>query len=400
MFDNIQEAVAYIEGKRHKRTVEEFRKTLESLQINMAQKNMIHIGGTNGKGSTVNYLRAILNAHGYRVGTFTSPYLVCHNDRIRIDDEPISDDDLLKYINRFYDVIEREDMSMFEIDVMIMLAYFDEQDLDYRIIECGIGGKNDKTNVIDSTLSAITNIGLDHLEQIGPTLYDVINEKMGIIQPHQIFVTSEISGTIIARLQEQCDVMEALMVVVPEYDVDEYPITFAYRNMFFKLKTNGIYQATNARLALTIAHKLITLNPTLTVPAVEDAIWQGRYEELSYNGKRVVIDGAHNIPAIESLIKSIKFDDGHPAIVFSCLKEKSAESMVSLLQNAGLFVYLTTFDDERVIDLSKIATNDIQKVVPDYRAAIKEASSQYDYVIVTGSLHFISIVRRFLQEMK
>ena len=392
MFDNIKDAVAYIEGKRHKRSVDEFRKTLESLNINMAQKNMIHIAGTNGKGSTVNYLRAILNAHGYHVGTFTSPYLVCHNDRICIED-------LLGYINRFYDVIERDDMSMFEIDVMIMLAYFDEHDLDYRIIECGIGGKNDKTIVIDSAISAITNIGLDHLEQIGPTLYDVINEKMGIIQPHQIFVTSEISGTVIARLQEQCDVMETSMVVVPEYDFDEYPLHFVYRNMDFTLQTNAAYQITNARLALTIAHKLITLNPQVTVPAVEQAVWKGRYEEFTLDGKRIVLDGAHNIPAIEALLKSICLTGGTPAIVFSCLKEKDFSVMTSLLEQAGLFVYMTSFDDERIIDLSEIADSDKQKVVPDYRDAIAEAMANYDYVIVTGSLHFISVVRRYLSEM-
>ena len=91
MFDNIEEAIQYVESKRNKRSINDFRKTLNECHIHMKQKNMIHIAGTNGKGSTVNYLRSILNAHGYKVGTFTSPYLICHNDRIRIDDEPISD---------------------------------------------------------------------------------------------------------------------------------------------------------------------------------------------------------------------------------------------------------------------------------------------------------------------
>ena len=99
MFENVQEAIAYIESKRNKRTVDEFRTTLRNLGINMKQPHMIHIAGTNGKGSTVNYLRAILNANGYSVGTFTSPYMVRHNDRIRIDNVPISDEDLLMYIN-------------------------------------------------------------------------------------------------------------------------------------------------------------------------------------------------------------------------------------------------------------------------------------------------------------
>ena len=113
MFENVQDAIAYIESRRNKRSIDEFRETLNKCRIPMKQKNMIHIAGTNGKGSTVNYLRSILNAHGYKVGTFTSPYLICHNDRIRVDDVPISDEDLLYYINKYYDVIEEDGLSMF-----------------------------------------------------------------------------------------------------------------------------------------------------------------------------------------------------------------------------------------------------------------------------------------------
>ena len=213
MFDNINDAIQYIESKRNKRTISQFRETLNKCHINMKQKNMIHIAGTNGKGSTVNYLRSILNAHGYKVGTFTSPYLICHNDRIRVDDVPISDEDLLLLINKYYDVIEEDGLSMFEIDVLLVLAYFQLLDLDYRIIETGIGGLNDKTNVIDPIASAITNIGLDHQDQLGD-IYSIINEKMGIIKQNQMFFTSETKGTILARLQEQCDVAGAMMYVI------------------------------------------------------------------------------------------------------------------------------------------------------------------------------------------
>lgn len=137
MFKDVNEAIAYIESKRNKRPIDAFRDTLNKCHILMKQKNMIHIAGTNGKGSTVNYLRSILNAHGYKVGTFTSPYLISHNDRIRVDDVPISDEDLLKYVNQYYAILEEDELSMFEIDVLIMLAYFQSLDLDYRIIETG-----------------------------------------------------------------------------------------------------------------------------------------------------------------------------------------------------------------------------------------------------------------------
>ncbi|HCJ14277.1 MAG TPA: FolC protein, partial [Erysipelotrichaceae bacterium] len=116
----------------------------------------------------------------------------------------------------------------------------------------------------------ITNIGMDHIEQIGPTLFDIINEKMGIIKRGNLFVTSETKGTILARLQEQCDVMDATMIVVPEYETTHYPFEFQYRDMDITLKDQGIYQVSNARLALTIASRLITLDHDKTIKAVEN----------------------------------------------------------------------------------------------------------------------------------
>ncbi|MDE6952602.1 MAG: FolC protein [Erysipelotrichales bacterium] len=397
MFDCVEDAIAYIESKRNKRSIDAFRETLNKCGILMKQKNMIHIAGTNGKGSTVNYLRSILNAHGYKVGTFTSPYLICHNDRIRVDDEPISDEELLKYINKYYDVIEEDGLSMFEIDVLIMLAYFEALDLDYHIIETGIGGLHDKTNVIDPIVSAITNIGMDHQEQLGESIYDIINEKMGIIKPNQIFVTSEAKGTILARLQEQCDVQGVMMHVVPEYQVSRYPFHFRYRNMAFTLENQGIYQVTNARLALTIASKLICLDSTLTTDAIENASWKGRYETLVYKDKKVDIDGAHNVPGVEALIQTLKVKKEHNvAIIFSSLREKDTDEMLEMLLKEGYVVYLTTFNDDRAMDLSQYKSRDNLVVVERFEEALKAAYIKNYHIVITGSLHFISKARKYL----
>ena len=400
MFEHIEEAIAYIESKRSKRTIDEFRDTLNKCHISMKQKNMIHVAGTNGKGSTVNYLRSILNAHGYTVGTFTSPYLICHNDRIRVDDRPISDEELLAYINQYYDVIEEDGLSMFEIDVLIMLAYFQSLDLDYRIIETGIGGLHDKTNVIDPIISAITNIGMDHQKQLGDSIYDIINEKMGVIKPHQMFITSETKGTILARLQEQCDVMEAIMYVVPEYQVSRYPFHFRYRDMAFTLKNQGIYQVTNARLALTIASKLIQLDSTLTTNAIENASWKGRYETLPYQNGTVEIDGAHNLPGIKALIQTLRVKkEQNISIIFSCLNDKDINPMLDLMLKEGYTVYLTTFNDERAIDLSSVDARPHLLIVDSFIEALQAAYIKKNHIVITGSLHFISKVRKYLVDM-
>ena len=401
MFTQVEEAIAYIESKRNKRTVDQFRDTLNRCHIHMKQKNMIHIAGTNGKGSTVNYLRSILNAHGFRVGTFTSPYLICHNDRIRVDDQPISDEDLLKYVNQYYDIIEEDGLSMFEIDVLIMLAYFQSLDLDYRIIETGIGGLHDKTNVIDPIISAITNIGMDHQKQLGESIYDIINEKMGIIKPHQMFITSEAKGTILARLQEQCDVQEAVMYVVPEYQVSRYPFHFRYRNMAFTLKNQGIYQVTNARLALTIASKLITLDTQLTTSAIENAAWKGRYETLPYQDGTVEIDGAHNLPGIKALIQTLRVKkEENISIIFSCLDDKDVQPMLDLMLKEGYTVYLTTFNDDRAIDITTVESQPHLIIVDNFVEALQTAYIKKSHIVITGSLHFISRVRKYLLGLK
>ena len=401
MFKNINEAIQYIESQRSKHTVDEFRQILRHLHIPMKQKNMIHIAGTNGKGSTVNYIRAILNAHGYKTGTFTSPYIVSHNDRIRIDDQPISDEDLLFYINKHYQTIKEKHLSMFEIDVLIMLDYFSSLPLDYRIIECGIGGLNDKTNVIDPILSAITNIGDDHLNLIGPSIYDVINEKMGIIKPHQTFVTSETSGTFLARLQEQCDVMETKMVVVPEYLVTHYPYEFYYRDMCFKLIDKGIYQVCNARLALTICNQFIKLNSQKTISAIENTHWAGRFEVMKYKGKKIILDGAHNKPGLAALMKSITSQPHENlAVIFACLKDKDDIEMIELLDLTPYPVILTSFQDERSVELKDHVMGDHMKYIKDYQEAIKTAYLKYDEILITGSLHFISAVRKLIQKQE
>ena len=400
MFNNINDAIAYIESKRNKRTVDEFRETLNKCHILMKQPNMIHIAGTNGKGSTVNYLRSILNAHGYKVGTFTSPYLICHNDRIRVDDCPISDEDLLMYVNRYYDIIEEDGLSMFEIDVLIMLAYFQTLDLDYRIIETGIGGLHDKTNVIDPIISAITNIGLDHQLQLGDSIYDITNEKMGIIKPGQIFITSEVQGTLLARLQEQCDVHNVIMCVVPEYQVVHYPFEFTYRDMNFRLENQGIYQVANARLALTIASKLITLDQNTTVNAIEQTSWKGRYETLPYYDTTVNIDGAHNVPGIQALIQTLNVkNEENVSIIFSSLQDKNISVMLDMLLEQGYTVYITSFHDDRALDLSTIEPRTGLVKVEHFDEALRTAYIKKSHIVVTGSLHFISNVRKYLVDL-
>ena len=326
--------------------------------------------------------------------------MICHNDRIRVDDIPISDEDLLKYVNQYYAIIEEDGLSMFEIDVLIMLAYFQSLDLDYRIIETGIGGMNDKTNVIDPIVSAITNIGL--IIKSNWVIFMILSmKKWALLNLIKCLSQVKPKGTILARFQEQCDAMGAVMYVVPEYQVSRYPFHFRYRDMAFTLENQGIYQVTNARLALTIASKLIKLDPIVTQPAIEHASWKGRYETLDYQGVKVDIDGAHNMPGIKALLQTLRVKkEEDVAIVFSCLNDRDVDEMLEAMLKAGYHVYITTFQDERAIDLSSIAPRPHLTIVNSFIEAMQTAYIKKQHIVVTGSLHFISRVRKYLIDLQ
>lgn len=380
MFSNLKSALAFIESRRTKRTLEQFKETVDKYGFNVNQKNMIHIAGTNGKGSTTNFIKNILMEHGYKVGTFTSPYLMCHNDRICINGKMISDERLLAIINDLEDIIVSECLSMFEIDTLIMLRYFDQEDLDYRIIETGIGGLNDKTNVIGSVCSAITNIGYDHQFMLGDCLEQIASHKAGIIKANQVCFTAETNQDLIEIFEQACQKVNSKLVVV-NTDCDySYPYLFNCLSHQFRLSNCGSYQVANASLAISLCNELIELDYALVQQALDKYSWPGRFECFD----KIYLDGAHNIDGIKALVKTLhdqQIDDA--LIIFSALGDKDIEEMERILSEYPLIQ--VTFDDER-LGLTGV----------DFKEAIRDNYSRYQHLIITGSLHFISAVRQYI----
>lgn len=380
MFKDINSALSYIESRRTKRTLNQFKETIKKYDFNVHQKNMIHIAGTNGKGSTTNFIKNILIEHGYHVGTFTSPYLICHNDRICINGKMIDDGKLLKIINSLFEIIVSEELSMFEIDTLIMLRYFNEETLDYRIIEAGIGGLNDKTNVIDSVCSAITNIGYDHQFMLGDTLEQIAYHKAGIIKDKQICFTSETNDDLVKIFQTVAQAKNS-QIVQTELECNyQYPYVFSCLGYKYYLNNCGSYQVNNASLAITLCNHLIKLDHERVQVALNSFSWPGRFEKIG----KIYLDGAHNIDGIKALVKTLHDQKiKKPLIIFSALGDKDIDEMKSLLSDYPLIQ--ATFLDER----SKLHGI-------DFKEAIQNNLNQYDNLIITGSLHFISIVRKYI----
>lgn len=193
--------------------------------------------------------------------------------------------------------------------------------------------------------------------------------------------------------------MGATMVVVPEYQVSRYPFHFRYRDMVFTLEKQGIYQVANARLALTIANKLINLDEETTEKAVEEAVWYGRFEMMNVAGHKVILDGAHNTDGVKALLTTMQYMRTEDTVfIFSCLKDKDVGEMIELIDEAGYPIYLTSFNDERASDFEDYRSFSTVTVVPHFAEAIKVALLKHDQLVITGSLHFISSVRKYLKQ--
>lgn len=379
MFKTIDEALNFIESQRMKRSFKEFQEIIKRYHLPVDLKNVIHVAGTNGKGSTVTFIKDLLVKQGYHVGMFTSPYIIKHNERISVDGKPIPDEELLRLVNDLYPIIEKEHLSMFEIDTIIMLNYFHELDLDYHVIECGIGGLNDKTNVIQSQVAVISNIGYDHQFMLGDTLLEIASHKVGIVKEGVPLFTTEQNKEILSYFKDYCTKHQSTFYPLQVEKQYQYPyhLHFHQKKYVLHLPT---YQVSNLTLALNVVDYLCDLNDEDIQAVIDDFKWPCRFEQFGH----LYLDGAHNISGIEALIQTIKerkLED--VGIVFSALMDKDCQKMLDMLKEFD--VVIADFDDERS-----------QGGHIPYQKAIEIMKAKHQNIVVTGSLHFVSTVRKYV----
>lgn len=380
-----------------------FKRCMEEIGNPQYELKCIHVGGTNGKGSTTNYLRSILQAAGYKVGTFTSPHLIEHNDRIRINDHNISDQELLEYGNKYDSFWQEHKLSMFEIDMFISVDYFLRNNVDFVIYEVGLGGRLDATNIILPLVSVITNIGYDHTEFLGDTYEKIAAEKAGIIKEGKPLFTTEKKKECLEVFQSFCTRLHSPLVqVIPEgYEMKSTGIEFTYKNQSYCLDTLAKYQVNNATLAVSVIQYLKESKQIMIteeqIKTGLDTQWKGRFE-IVQNNPTVIIDGAHNEAGVQALVDSIKNLPKPRCIVFTALRDKEYHKMVQLLLENCEELIVTEFDFYRAQSAEKIAGDFPVTIKKDFIEAIQYAKQKYSNgtVIITGSLYFISDVRELL----
>lgn len=394
MFKDLNSAIDWIQNRRNTgHTFDNFKSVCASLNNPQNSFYTIHVAGTNGKGSTVAYLRDLLMSQGYKVGTLQSPHYITHLDRIRVNNVNIDGNVFLEILNNNYDFFIQNDMSMFEMDYLIMCEYFKRENVDYAIVEVGIGGRLDATNVIDNTkLSIITTIGYDHMELLGNTLPLICKEKCGIIKDNSKVLVGHLPDDCLSIVKNEANLHNCEYYQLDEY-VDKGNRHFVFEDDEYEILSYADYQLHNACLSLK-AFKIVMKDCGVQIDmnkaksALSKTLWQNRFEIVKEN-PRVILDGAHNTHGIEAVCKSFDKFKGSKCIVFSALKRKEYKKMVDSLKAHTDELIITKFDNYGVMNIDEFKD---YKKYDSYIDAIDYAIANYDNVLICGSLYFLSDV--------
>lgn len=388
-----------MQRKNHNHGLCALRKVLNNCGNPQNQIRCIHIAGTNGKGSTTNYLKDILMAEGYRVGMFTSPHLVEHRDRIRINDAWISEEEFRTYLMKYIDDILENDLGMFEIDTLIAYVWFRDKHVDYALIETGLGGRLDSTNLIESPeMCLITSIGYDHMQILGNRIEQIAFEKAGIIMPYSLCILANVNEKAKCIIRHVVDRKHGRLLMLPKYkSVGEK--SFVFEEDVYHLSTAALYQVKNASLALYAAKMLgIDIHKACVKKAIAKSMWNGRFETVQQD-PCVILDGAHNTEGVNALCVSVKQLRKPVICVFSALKDKQVHQMAYALKKHCDVLIVTEFENDRADRVEDLYI-DGAIVEKDYLQAIQKAimMASGGTVVVTGSLYFISKVRESFEK--
>lgn len=355
----------YTESLNFIHSIPKFRRPLGNANLSRLLKvlgnpqkklKFIHIAGTNGKGSTAAMTAEILRRSGYRTGLFTSPFLEVFNDRIRINGENISDDELADCTTRVKKAMEENNAPVSEFAFVTAAAflYFYEKNCDFVVLEVGMGGKLDATNVIDKSLvSVICKIGLDHTQYLGNTIEEIALEKCGIIRENGIAVSYP-NDDIIDIIKQYAADKNTQLIIADKPEITENG--FIYKGNEYALSLKGAYQPQNAAVALEIANALREKGIEISESAVQKGLahtqWAARFEFVADN---VIIDGGHNIDGIRALKKSLLALNREIILVMTMMEDKAYEECIREIAPIAKTVVATEVNMPRCLKAEKLS---------------------------------------------
>ncbi|MDE6892084.1 MAG: bifunctional folylpolyglutamate synthase/dihydrofolate synthase [Lachnospiraceae bacterium] len=389
------------------------------------KSKIIHIAGTNGKGSVCAYLRSMLLAGGCSVGTFISPHLETMRERISYGNDMILEEDFLRVFEKVLGAVSKEKFhpSFFEFLFLMAMVYFREKEPEYLILETGMGGRLDATNCVENpAVCVITEIGYDHMQYLGDTIPEIAGEKAGIIKRGVpvVFVDKRKESTEV--LAEYAKKAESPTIIIGKesilnVNINHKSIDFSlhtgyYSYVSLSLNTTALYQMENASLAVAALHTLD--EKRMTEDAVRTGLWKaawpGRMEEIIPG---VYLDGAHNEDGIEAFLNTVKYSscEGRRLFMFGVLADKQFDAMVQKIADSELFdeVVGTVVETDRSVSAKELAATfkKHEKIRCSFYEDAKEAyryllteKKDKDIIYVAGSLYLIGQIRSFTRRMK
>ncbi|MBR0365416.1 MAG: bifunctional folylpolyglutamate synthase/dihydrofolate synthase [Clostridia bacterium] len=405
---NYNEAIEYIHSiPRFVRPLgnEKLGLLLGKMEDPHKKLKFVHIAGTNGKGSVCAVLAETLKRAGYKTGLFTSPYIEVFNERIQINNELIPDVALAEYVTEAAGLMGDDTVSEFAFITAVAMKYFADEGCDIVVLETGMGGRLDATNIIDMPEAAvITSIGMDHTEYLGNTIEEIAAEKCGIIKPGCEVVTAP-NERAISVIEEAARQAGARLTVCEK----AIPMRneFSYKTWTYHSALDGSYQAENGAVVIETVAALRRRGWEISATALDEGFKNvhhpARYERVWEN---IIIDGAHNLDAMRELKKSLAGEGRDIVLVLAMMRDKSFDVCIHTIAAAASAIVATELDMERSLkaaEIKRIADNTETACVaePDIEKAIKTAvgmAGKHGLVCICGSLYLAGEARRILYQ--
>lgn len=387
-----------------------FKKFCSSIGDPQQKLSVIHVGGTNGKGSTCHILDSVYRAAGYRMGLYTSPHILDFNERFRVNGSCIPDEDLVAFFQQHADQLEAHRLTYFEISTAIAFWWFERSKVDIAIIEVGLGGRLDATNVVDPKISVITSISLDHTDLLGNTLQEIAAEKGGIIKPARPVVTGDLPPSARKVIHRIADEHRAPLVSIDELDPrylkpGKYRLTDNGENIEIVTSLATPVQAKNIAIAWQVVEYLDEEYPVSRKQFLDALkkvkIGFGRFEKLT-KSQPWYFDGGHNLEAVQAMKQSVQAvgDVKDATLVLSMMQDKiRPEVMAEFSEFKNIYYY--------ALGLERAATfDDIKQWLPKvnpFPASDRQTSCLDDFdselVIFAGSFYFYEKVRDWVSSI-
>lgn len=376
----------------------------------------IHIGGTNGKGSTTNFLGSSLVEAGLKVGIYTSPHLIDFRERIKIGNEYISEQFIIDFVEKAKPIIEKIEPSFFELTVVMAFEYFAKQNVDIALIEVGLGGRLDSTNVISPILSIITNISLDHTNMLGNTVESIAIEKAGIIKPNSPIVIGEFDDRTMPIFEAKANLENAFLTCA-DLTIKNEDISIKILDSMPSYQVKNLKTVLQAIRIIDSQHLISNLNINLESKfeiGVENMSFNtrfaGRWTRLNFKNKSIILECAHNEAGIEEMKLNLSKEKYSKAyILYGTVNDKDLTKIISILPNQENIQYiLTKADIPRALSIDDLESLFIQSNISNYikeihaKLAIENAielSQKEDLILVTGSIFLVGDVLGILNDL-